>query len=154
MLYFYYVEESGEKKRHHQQYNEWKTSAHAETGIVCTNCHEVHQTEDIQVAMTKFASDRLCTSCHVTLQPRAAHRIHTFGSCVACHMPKTIEHKRSHTFQFISPVLSIRAGGVEKQPNSCSGCHYHKNTPLKNLVEFLDAAKKADMPRPFTVHRR
>ncbi len=154
MLYFYYVEESAEKKRHHQQYNEWKTSEHAERGIMCTNCHEVHQTEDIQVAMTKFASDRLCTSCHKTLQQRAGHRIHTFGSCAACHMPRTIEHERSHTFQFISPVLSIKAGGVEKQPNSCSGCHYHKDTPLKNLVEFLDAAKKADMPRPFTVHGR
>jgi hypothetical protein len=69
-------------------------------------------------------------------------------------MPETIGHEHSHTFQFISPELSIRAGGVEKQPNSCSGCHYHKDTPLENLVGFLDAAKKIDMPKPFTVHRK
>jgi hypothetical protein len=69
-------------------------------------------------------------------------------------MPRTKEHEHSHTFQFISPEESIRAGGVDKQPNSCSGCHHHKNSPLEGLVEFLDAVKKADMPVPFSVHRR
>ena len=153
-LYLFYIEEAAEKKKHHQQYNEWKTSQHAKTGVMCTTCHNVHQKEDLKIAMTKLTADSLCMNCHVTLQRRAAHRIHTFGSCVACHMPETIGHEHSHTFQFISPELSIRAGGVEKQPNSCSGCHYHKDTPLENLVGFLDAAKKIDMPKPFTVHRR
>ncbi len=153
-LYLYYVEERKKEKIHHQQYNEWQQSEHAKTGVMCTNCHNVHQEEDIKIAMTKLTPDSLCMDCHKTLQRRAAHRIHTFGSCVACHMPKTIGHEHSHTFKFISPELSIRAGGIEKQPNSCSGCHHHKETPLVNLVEFLDAAKKRDMPKPFSAHRR
>jgi predicted CXXCH cytochrome family protein len=119
---------------------------------MCTNCHNVHQEEDINFSMTKLTPDNLCMNCHKTLQRRAAHRIHTFGSCVACHMPETKGHEHSHTFQFISPELSIKAGGVDKQPNSCSGCHHHKETPVENLLRFLDAAKKRDMPKPFTAH--
>jgi len=153
-LYLFYIEEPKEKKKHHQQYNEWKTSVHAKAGIMCTNCHSVHQKEDLKIAMTKLTSDSLCMDCHITLLRRAAHRIHTFGSCVACHMPRTMGHEHSHTFQFISPRLSIAAGGVEKQPNSCSNCHYHKDTPLESLAEFLDSAKISDMPRPFPVHQR
>ena len=154
VLYLTYTEEPKEKKKHHQQYNEWKTSIHAKTGIMCTNCHNVHQKKDIKVAMTKLTANALCSNCHVTLLRRAAHKIHTFGSCVACHMPKTIGHEHSHTFQFISPALSIRAGGVKKQTNSCNNCHYHKDSPPEELVDFLNAAKRADMPKPFTVHRR
>jgi predicted CXXCH cytochrome family protein len=153
-LYLSYVEELDNRKKHHQQYNEWSKSEHAKAGIMCTNCHDVHQEEDLKSAMTKFTPDSLCMNCHKTRQRRAAHRIHTFGSCVACHMPKTIGHEHSHTFQFISPELSILAGGVDKQPNSCNGCHHHKDTPPENLVGFLDAAKKEDMPKPFNVHRK
>jgi predicted CXXCH cytochrome family protein len=151
-LYLYYTGMSVKKKKHHQQYNEWRESEHAKAGIMCTNCHEVHQKEDIKFSMTKLTPDSLCMDCHKTLKRRAAHRIHTFGSCVACHMPKTIGHEHSHTFRFISPELSIWAGGVDKQPNSCSGCHHHKDTPLEVLVGFLDAVKKEDMPRHFSVH--
>jgi predicted CXXCH cytochrome family protein len=153
-LYFYFDKTPEGEKTHHQQYNEWDTSEHAKAGIMCTNCHEVHQKQITKLAMTKLTPDTLCLECHKTLQRRGVHRIHTFGSCVACHMPRTIGHEHSHTFQFISPELSIRAGGVKKQPNSCSGCHHHRDTPLENLVEFLDAAKKADMPKPISVHRR
>ncbi|MFH1932817.1 MAG: hypothetical protein ABIN18_14675 [Pseudomonadota bacterium] len=44
--------------------------------------------------------------------------------------------------------------GVDKQPNSCTSCHHNKDTPLQDLVTFLEAAKKADMPKPFTAHKR
>lgn len=152
-LYLSYEEEPEDKKKHHQQYNEWSTSEHAKKGIMCTNCHKVHQEEDIKVSITKEAPDNLCMSCHITLQRRAAHRIHTFGSCVSCHMPETIGHEHSHTFQFISPELSVRAGGIEKQPNSCNGCHHHKDTPPEDLIGFLEAVTKEDMPKPFTVHK-
>jgi predicted CXXCH cytochrome family protein len=153
-LYLFYDEAEDAGTKHHQQYNEWNESEHSKVGVMCTNCHGVHEDEDVKVAMTKLAADSLCMDCHKTLKRRAAHRIHTFGSCVACHMPRTLRHEHSHTFAFISPELSLKAGGVDKQPNSCSGCHHHKDTPLENLVGFLDAAKKEDMPKPFTVHRQ
>jgi hypothetical protein len=156
-LYLFYVNKSVDDKLHHQQYNEWNSSAHAEAGIMCTTCHAVHQEglhKNPHKALTKFISDSLCTNCHKTTKKRAAHRIHTFGSCIACHMPKTEGNEHSHTFAFVSPEESLRAGGVDKKPNSCSGCHHHKNSPLEGLVEFLDAVKKADMPVPFSVHGR
>jgi predicted CXXCH cytochrome family protein len=142
------------EETHHQQYNEWSESEHANAGIMCTNCHNVHQKQISKFAMTKLNPDSLCMNCHITIKRRAAHRIHTFGSCVACHMPVTKGHEHSHTFRFISPALSIKAGGVDKQPNSCSNCHQHKDTSLVKLVEFLDSAKRADMPKPASAHRR
>ena len=152
-LYLFYLEKPGEEKKHHQQYNEWRESEHAKTGIMCTNCHNVHQKEEnIKTGMTKMTSDSLCMDCHKTLQRRGVHRIHTFGSCVSCHMPRAKGHEHNHTFRFISPVESIKAGGIDKLPNSCNSCHHHKDTPPENLVEFLNAVKMADMPKPYTVH--
>jgi ssDNA-binding Zn-finger/Zn-ribbon topoisomerase 1 len=156
-LYLYYVKDPVDDKRHHQQYNEWNASAHAEAGIMCTTCHGVHQEgmhKNPHKAQTKFIADSLCTNCHKTIKQKAAHRIHTFGSCIACHMPRTKEDEHSHTFEFISPEESLRAGGVDKQPNSCSGCHHHKDSSLEGLIEFLDSVKKMDMPIPFSVHGR
>jgi hypothetical protein len=156
-LYLFYIEELEEEHRHHQQYNEWEDSAHAGAGIMCTTCHAVHQEgmhKNPHKALTKYIGDSLCTNCHNTTQRKAAHRIHTFGSCIACHMPKTKGNEHSHTFEFVSPEESLRAGGVDKKSNSCSGCHHHKDSPLEGLIEFLDSVKKEDMPVPFTVHSR
>lgn len=156
-LYLFYDEELDDEKKHHQQYNEWEESAHEKAGVACTTCHGVHQEgahKSPNKSQTKYIADSLCTNCHSSTMRKAAHRIHTFGSCIACHMPKSKGHEHSHTFEFVSPEESIRAGGVDKKPNSCSGCHHHKDTPLEGLVEFLDAVKKQDMPVPFSVHGR
>lgn len=148
---------SGDSKLGYMQYIDWQQSEHAKAGVSCTSCHTIHvSTSTFQ---TKFIGDKLCKSCHSTMGNKYAHGIHTFGSCIACHMPRTGKSaeagdRRSHTFNFISPELSIKMGGVDKQPNSCSGCHSHKDTPLEDLVEFLDAARKVDVPKPFSSHRR
>jgi hypothetical protein len=51
-------------------------------------------------------------------------------------------------------VESLKAGGVDKLMNSCSGCHHHKDAPLDGLIEFMEGAKKHDMPKPFSAHLR
>ncbi|MBC8412969.1 MAG: ammonia-forming cytochrome c nitrite reductase subunit c552 [Nitrospira sp.] len=156
-LYLYYDEELSDDKKHHQQYNEWEKSPHAKAGVMCTTCHAVHQEglhKNPHKALTKYIADTVCTNCHTAVEKKAAHRIHTFGSCIACHMPESRGYEHSHTFEFVSPEESLRAGGVDKKPNSCSGCHHHKDSPLEGLVEFLDAVKKDDMPIPFSVHGR
>lgn len=156
-LYLYFRENPDDERKHHQQYNEWETSRHAEAGIMCTVCHDVHQEsehETPKMAMTQEAANKLCESCHTTMLRRAAHRIHTYGSCIACHMTKTKGNEHNHTFQFISPKESVKAGGTKYKMNSCSACHHHKDTPLEDLVEFLDAVKKQDMPKPFSAHKR
>ncbi|MDP3297559.1 MAG: cytochrome c3 family protein [Thermodesulfovibrionia bacterium] len=149
--------QSGDSKEYHQQYLDWQKSQHAKAGVTCTKCHTIHT--GTTMFQTVMVGDALCKSCHTTTGYRGVHRIHTFGSCIDCHMARTVTSAvtgdlRSHTFKFASPELSIKMGGVEKQPNSCSGCHKHKDTPLTDLVGFIDAAKSADMPKPWSAHRR
>ena len=164
---------SGESKWSNQQYLDWKQSEHAKVGVVCVTCHNIHSSKsalvsteqqgpgllDTIISKTRLFEDRLCKSCHTTLQYRHAHSIHTFGSCVRCHMPKVAKigeagDAHSHTFRFMFPKNSLKAGGVDKQPNACNSCHHHKETPIEDLVGFLETAKKNDLPRPFVVHQR
>jgi hypothetical protein len=155
-LYNYYVKDP-EDKAADLQYNQWQQSQHAKAGIICIDCHSVHEkdtTKPVNKSLTRLAADKLCKSCHTSVEKRAAHRIHTFGSCIACHMPKLDGYLPSHTFQFVSPEESLKAGGVDKLMNSCSGCHHHKESPLDGLIEFMDGAKKHDMPKPFSAHIR
>ncbi len=164
---------SGESRYSNQQYLDWKQSEHAKVGVVCNTCHNVHKSKttlvstgvggpsllDAIMSKTRLFEDRLCRSCHQTTQRRSVHRIHTFGSCIRCHMPRVARigeagDAHSHTFRFMFPQATIKAGGMEKQPNACNSCHHHKDTPTETLVGFLEAAKQNDMPRPFNVHRR
>jgi hypothetical protein len=170
--YTEYFWPSGESKYSNQQYLDWKQSEHAKVGVVCATCHSVHQSKTGITASldasnllltirskTRLFEDRLCKSCHTTVQYRSVHRIHTFGSCVRCHMPKVASigeagDAHSHTFRFMFPQATVEAGGVDKQPNACNSCHHHENTPTEALVGFLEAAKKNDMPKPLAVHQR
>jgi hypothetical protein len=163
---------SGESKYSNQQYLDWKQSEHAKVGVVCATCHSVHQSKtgissnldssNLLLAIrskTRLFEDRLCKSCHTTVQYRSVHRIHTFGSCVRCHMPRVASigeagDAHSHTFRFMFPQASLEAGGVDKQPNACNSCHHHENTPVDAMVGFLEAAKKNDMPKPLLVHQQ
>jgi hypothetical protein len=43
----------------------------------------------------------------------------------------------SHRFMVISPAQTIKAGGQEKQPNSCNLCHYHKSDKPDELLDIL-----------------
>lgn len=162
---------SGESRYSNQQYLDWKQSEHAKVGVICVTCHNVHRSKttlvstgdssnllDAIISKTRLFEDTLCKSCHTTVQYRYAHRIHTFGSCVRCHMPRVASigeagDAHSHTFRFMYPAASLEAGGVDKQPNACNGCHHHQETPTENLDRILDAVKTADMPRPFHVHQ-
>jgi predicted CXXCH cytochrome family protein len=141
---------SGESKKHHQQFLDWQESEHARVGVTCFTCHTVHSTGSR--FQTKLPGDQLCKSCHTTVEPKGVHRIHTYGSCIGCHMPRTVKSayagdERSHTFRFLDPALSLAAGGVDNQPNSCSGCHHHEDTPLQDLMGALAAVKLEDTPK-------
>jgi len=146
--------------RHHQQYNDWQQSIHAQKGVSCTSCHYVHQ---LGLPPTQFqtvgAGSGQCLSCHTGNTNKFAHSIHSFSNCIGCHMPRIAMSAESgdvlrHTFKLMSPEESLKAGGVDKMPNACSSCHHHKDTPLEDLAGFLEASIKQDMPLPFSVHRR
>lgn len=163
---------SGESRHSNQQYLDWKKSEHAKVGVTCITCHDVHRSSSALQAVgevpnplviirskTRLFEDRLCRSCHSTVQYRSVHRIHTFGSCVRCHMPRVTKigeagDAHSHTFRFMFPKATLKASSMDKQPNACNACHHHKDTPVEALVGFLESAKKNDMPKPLTVHQR
>ena len=163
---------SGESRYSNQQYLDWKQSEHAKVGVTCISCHDVHRSKSTLQAVgevpnplviirskTRLFEDQLCKSCHTTPQYRSVHRIHTFGSCVRCHMPKVAAigeagDAHSHTFRFMFPEASIKEGGIDRQPNACNSCHHHKDSKPEELAAFLEAAKKRDMPLPFDAHRR
>jgi predicted CXXCH cytochrome family protein len=101
-------------------------------GVTCFACHDVHGTE-YEADLIRPGND-VCLDCHgPTLQagPPGSiefHAQHEAGregtSCMACHMPAiaaTIAdvNVRSHTFKFISPVLTGQSG----VPNACTSCH-------------------------------
>jgi predicted CXXCH cytochrome family protein len=145
---------------HHQQYLDWQQSIHGQQGVSCTSCHYVHQ---LGVPPTQFqtrqSGSQQCLSCHTMVKNIYAHSIHAFTNCIGCHMPRVAVGVESgdvlsHHFRFMSPDDTLKAGSLERQPNACSSCHHHKDTPVEALAGFLEAAKKKDMPKPFTVHLR
>jgi formate-dependent nitrite reductase cytochrome c552 subunit len=145
---------------HHMQYEDWKQSVHAKKGVSCTSCHYVHQ---LGLPPTQFqtvgAGSGQCLACHMGNANKYSHSIHSFSNCIGCHMPRITKNAEiggilRHNFKVMSPLASLRAGGVDKLPNACSSCHHHKDTPLEDLIGFMEAAKKTDMPLPFSVHRR
>lgn len=170
--YSNYFWPSGESKYSNQQYLDWQQSEHAKVGVVCATCHSVHESKtgiaanvdssNLLLAIrskTRLFEDRLCKSCHTTVQYRSVHRIHTFGSCVRCHMPTVATigeaaDAHSHTFRFMFPQATLKEGGLDKQPNACNSCHHHKNSSVESMAGFLEAVKENDMPRPYSVHQR
>ena len=145
---------------HHQQYQEWQLSIHAQKGVSCTSCHYVHQ---LGVPPTEFqtlaSGSQQCLMCHTMFRPTYAHALHSFSNCVGCHMPSILKSPESgdlhlHTFRFLSPEESLRKGGTDEQPNACSSCHHHKDTPLEALVGFMESSVQNSMPMPLDVHKR
>jgi len=129
-------------KANRQQYIDWKKSGHARAGVLCWDCHFVHQKGIANKAQTKLPGSKLCRSCH-KVESRGAHGIHSVNNCIGCHMPALGKRAikgdvHSHQFKVIPPNDSINAGGIDKQPNSCNSCHYHKKDDPKILQKILD----------------
>ncbi|MBI3592121.1 MAG: hypothetical protein HY099_01305 [Nitrospirae bacterium] len=151
---------SKDSRHAYQQFIDWERSEHAKAGVTCYTCHSSHE-KDALSFQTKKSGDELCKGCHkaIDVQPKAAHAIHTFGSCIACHMPRTVKEsmyavdERSHTFKFAGPDASFKHGGVNNQPNSCSGCHYHKDTPLAELMGAWSSMKQKSTPKSVEIEK-
>ncbi len=79
-------------------FNEWQTSVHATSGVLCITCHDPHGGGD---KMLRKQGDALCLDCHVEQgggkgKPCSTPPAEREGkSCAACHMPKG-----KHTFTY------------------------------------------------------
>jgi predicted CXXCH cytochrome family protein len=151
----YYIEKpglwpDGSSKQHHQQYNDWKKSKHADAGINCWNCHSVHGKGAISKHSIKEGGDKLCLTCH-QVNNELTHSLHSYNGCLSCHMPKTAMTATktgaarydisSHTFKVISPAETIKYGGLDKQPNSCNACHYHEKDKPEELLKVIESVR-------------
>jgi len=104
----------------------------------CMDCHDMHGSRHRSLTVRSAVTNALCLSCHgrgkdagpdyKSLSEHTHHAPTSSGSrCIECHMPKTGKNSvagesRNHTFDFISPAVTIRNG----TPNSCNGCHADK----------------------------
>ena len=140
-------------KANRQQYIDWKKSKHAEAGVLCWDCHEVHRKGEANRYQTKLPGNSLCRSCH-RINHIGVHGIHSVNNCVGCHMPPVGKRAvkgdvHSHRFQVIPPKETLQMGGLKKQPNSCNLCHHHQNDDPAKLQEILERIKTSGQNRNF-----
>jgi predicted CXXCH cytochrome family protein len=137
---------NGTAHKNRVQGNTFLQSVMHHRGLQCTNCHDSHGSRHQSMTIKAADSNALCLTCHgpgksagpdyKALSDHTHHAATSTGSrCIECHMPKTGENSvaaeaRNHTFDFISPAVSIKSG----DPNSCNSCHTDK-TPRWALTE-------------------
>jgi hypothetical protein len=137
-------------KGHHQQYLDWKLSAHSREGVTCTSCHYVHQLGLPPTQFqTKGAGSEQCEKCHKIINTKSAHSIHSFGNCVGCHMPRIVKSAESgdthsHVYVTLLPEDTMKNAKI---PNSCQTCHHHKDTDVQTLDKWLKAASDKSLIR-------
>lgn len=141
----------GSSKSHHQQFTDFQKSMKFSKGVKCWSCHDPHKSSPGNGFALRLTGNLLCQSCHGVLSgsQNLSHKLHDHGNCIACHMPRTAKSATagdisSHTFFAIPPTATetLGDGDVKKQPNSCNLCHYHKNTPVKDLVTEYEKSHK------------
>ncbi len=147
-------------KGHHQQYIDWKQSAHYHEGVTCLSCHYVHQLGNpvVRGQTRQESGDNTCLSCHTMINNTGPHVIHSSAKCVACHMPRIAKSAESgdihsHVFVALLPKDTLANPAI---PNSCQTCHKHKDEDLKDLqrrYDELTARSPATSPAPAATAR-
>ena len=123
-------------KGHHQQYLDWKQSAHYRAGVTCVSCHNVHELGNPVVrGQTQAPGSRTCLTCHEVVNRIGPHKVHSFANCVGCHMPRIAKSAESgdihsHVFVALEPKDTLANPEI---PNSCQTCHRHKDEDLTEL---------------------
>jgi predicted CXXCH cytochrome family protein len=141
----------GTAHKNRMQGNDFVQSVMYTRGVKCSNCHDVHGTDND--ALLLKPANVMCLECHGPQSPNGPHARtteehthHKAGStgndCRVCHMPKIEQtiadvNVRSHTFRFITPAMT----DAYKIPNPCTTCHKDKSTAwataqLKNWAEI------------------
>lgn len=111
-------------KQHHQQYEDYRGSAHARGGMACASCHDPHGTKYKHYLKLEASDDSLCLSCHRSKPAFADPAVidkhkgpgHLTGKgvpCISCHMPKTVFgtnrlEARFHSMRIITPQESLK----------------------------------------------
>jgi predicted CXXCH cytochrome family protein len=127
----------GTAHKNRMQGNDFVQSLMYRRGVTCSNCHDVHGTDND--ALLLKPANVVCLECHgpnsangphtATIEEHTHHKRGSAGDqCISCHMPKIEQtvadvNVRSHTFRFISPAMTSEY----KIPNPCTSCHKDKS---------------------------
>lgn len=134
--FYYFADGTAHKNR--MQGNDFMQSVMYRHRITCSNCHDVHGTDNY--AELRKPANRICLDCHgplstngphtATIEEHTHHKDGTPGSeCVDCHMPKVETegvpgaYVHAHTFRFITPAMTNKYN----IPNPCTSCHQGKS---------------------------
>ena len=148
---------NGTAHKNRVQGNTFSHSIMHAQGLQCSNCHDAHGSRHLSMTIKSAETNALCLSCHgpgksigpnyTSISEHTHHTATSTGSqCINCHMTKTGENSvgaeaRDHTFNFISPAVSIGKGAETRDgktvPNSCNVCHADK-TPEWALAKVKD----------------
>ena len=145
----------GSAREHHQEYQDWLQSGHAE-GVSCTFCHVSHSRGETQY-QTRFVGDHRCVICHEDRKDHAAHTpYHPVDKvvCTDCHMPTLAQAAgaeynfdiHSHTFSPPDPLQTIRYGGQDQMPNACNLCHTDRSPEWAAEALGLDLSNVSQVP--------
>jgi hypothetical protein len=128
----------GSSRRHHQEYQDWKLSGHAD-GVACAFCHVSHSSGETR-HQTRFVGNHRCVICHEDKKDLSAHiPYHPLGEmvCTDCHMPVLAQASAAeaeynfdihgHTFWPPNPARTAQEGGPDRMPNACNLCHDDKS---------------------------
>ncbi len=155
---------NGTAHKNRVQGNTFSHSIMHAQGLQCSNCHDAHGSRHQSMTIKSAETNALCLTCHgpgksigpnyASISEHTHHAATSTGSqCINCHMTKTGENSvgaeaRDHTFNFISPAVSISRSEDNKDgksapnsegklPNSCNVCHADK-TPEWALARVKD----------------
>ncbi len=127
-------------KCHPQEVADFMKSEHAEAGVTCQVCHDVHSKD---ANRRSVADNQICLQCHSSREfpTEAAITAHTFhdydpvgtgqSRCVSCHMVPARQAGQpggvhNHSMKSVPPIASNQANVTPVPPNSCAGvmgCH-------------------------------
>ena len=150
-----YTDKDQSSKSHHQQYTDFIRSTlyrNQEQLLTCSNCHDMHGTDNFRSLTATTSDNALCLDCHSDKSPITDHTEDELGTstdmgavCIDCHMGKIAKtgagrpgngdywesDVTSHLFSVSLKTTSIVAGQTVSDSlmpipytNSCaSACH-------------------------------
>ncbi len=168
---------SGGKIKHHEQYDEFISTAHYQDGgLTCISCHDPHKRVEWEGDGIKTA----CTSCHTDAKYQVTGSM-SYLECVDCHMPFAAKSGisrgtyvgdiNSHLFSISTDttwnMISDDGATVRVDSNgkshlslefACYGCHDDGNgnggheTSPGNRVAYSAKSKTDLYNRALTIH--